>query len=53
MTTYDALLISAVAILLLLRPHVDPAIRMAEWRQHGRRRAQAGNIELRPINGIE
>lgn len=53
MTTYDALLIAAVAILLLLRPHVDPAIRLEEWRQRGRRRAQAGDIGLRPIDGIE
>jgi hypothetical protein len=43
MTTYDAILIGTVAILLLLRPHVDPAIRMREWQQRGRRRAQAGD----------
>jgi hypothetical protein len=43
MTAYDATLIAVVAILLLLRPHVDPAIRMKEWQQRGRRRAQAGD----------
>jgi hypothetical protein len=43
MTTYDAILIATVALLLLLRPHVDPAIRMKEWQQRGRRRVQAGN----------
>ncbi|MEG8051466.1 hypothetical protein QP178_16925 [Sphingomonas aurantiaca] len=53
MITYDAILIAAVAMLLLLRPHVDPAIRMEEWRQRGRRRAQAGDIGLRPIDGVE
>lgn len=43
MTTYDAILISTMAILLLLPPHVDPAIRMKEWQQRGRRRARAGD----------
>lgn len=42
MTRYDAILIAAVAILVLLPARLDPAIRIKEWQLRGRRRAQPG-----------
>lgn len=42
MTRYDAILIAAVVILVLLPARFDPAIWIKERQIRGRRRAQSG-----------
>lgn len=43
MTKYDAILIAAVTVLVLLPARLDPAIRIKEWQLRGRRRASSGD----------
>lgn len=43
MTRYDAILIAAAAILVLLPAGFDPAFRIKEWQLRGGRRAQPGD----------